>query len=666
MKKNFATLDSLDCVKEAKDKINKFYTYIVSTKLNWILWRCFNYYYTAGVTTASVNRTGDHSEYSKIMISDFRNLLQHQLLLATNNRPAWDCKAVNNDYRSKTQCILGNALLDYYLKEDGIEDLLVAAVEKSLYSGEGFVEVAWNIDKGEEISDGQGNSVRTGNIDLNSYSCLEVIRDVLCEKFEKNNWLILRKQVNRYDLAAAYPDYYDKIVNLPSVFESMQAWDIPPYKNRGQLNITDSDQVILWTLYCKKTNSNPDGRFVEFTDDDSFVLTDVPLPYEEIPVHRVASSNWNGSCFGYSIAFDLAPIQEAENTLFSTALTNNKAFGVQMISVESGTNISASELSDGLAVIERPQGTQPPQGVNLTASSPELYNFLNQLQQKQEVISGVNSVVRGDPTGALRGNSGAALALVQSQSVQFMNGLVASYNQLLENVGNSMIRRLQKFCQLPILAEIVGKNNKTLIQEFTGEDINLINRVQVQAANPITKTLAGKINLADTLLQSGIIKTSDDYLMVLQTGNLQPMIHGETSELLLIADENEKISAGEIPNAIYSDNHVLHIKEHNTVGSSTEARENPEIIQAMLSHCQQHIDLLRNTDPELLQILGQQPLQPKATNIQPQPVETPLQQEQPRLPNMPNLPNLPQGASDEAQASYNESIEQINMPNTAK
>ena len=243
MKKNFATLDSLDCVKEAKDKINKFYTYIVSTKLNWILWRCFNYYYTAGVTTASVNRTGDHSEYSKIMISDFRNLLQHQLLLATNNRPAWDCKAVNNDYRSKTQCILGNALLDYYLKEDGIEDLLVAAVEKSLYSGEGFVEVAWNIDKGEEISDGQGNSVRTGNIDLNSYSCLEVIRDVLCEKFEKNNWLILRKQVNRYDLAAAYPDYYDKIVNLPSVFESMQQWDIPPYKNRGQLNITDSDQV---------------------------------------------------------------------------------------------------------------------------------------------------------------------------------------------------------------------------------------------------------------------------------------------------------------------------------------------------------------------------------------------------------------------------------------
>ena len=675
MKKNFATLPGIDCVKECKDKIDRFYRYIISSKFNLLLWKCFNYYFTANVSAGYIMRTGNHSEFSKIMVSDFRNLLQHQLLLVTNNRPAWDCRSVNNDFTSKTQTIIGNALLDYYLKEDGIEDLLVSAVEKSLYSGEGFVEVAWNIDKGRELTDDQGNSVRTGNIDLHSYSTLEVIRDVLVKDWKKNNWVILRKEVNRYDLANAFPDYYEQIINLPSVYESLQSYDIPPYKNRGQLNILESDQVILWTLYHKKCPACPDGRLVEFVDDDSFVLTDVPLPYEEIPVHRVASANWDGSCFGYSVAFDLVPIQEAENTMFSTALTNNKTFGVQVISVEAGTNYSASEFGEGLSVIERPQGSPPPQGINLTATAPELYNFLSQLQQKQETLSGVNSVVRGDPTGALRGNSGSALALVQSQSVQFMNGLVASYNQLLEDVGNSMIKRLQKFAQLPILADIVGKNNRALLQEFTGEDISMINRVQVQSANPITKTLAGKINLADTLLQSGIIKTSDDYLMVLQTGNLQPMIHGETSELLLIADENEKISAGEIPQAIYSDNHVLHIKEHNAVGSSTEARENPDVIQALLSHCQQHIDLLRNTDPQLLQILGQQPLQ--APNPQPeggqggmdlpaQPVESPLQQAQPRLPNQPSLPKLPGNASDEAQASYSESLEQIEMPNDAK
>lgn len=667
MKQNFATLPGLECIKECKDKIDKFYKYIISTNLNLLLWKCYNYYYTANSTAGYVTTSGEHSEYSKLMVSDFRNLLQHQLLLTTSNRPAWDCKAVNNDYKSKTQTILGNALLDYYLKEDGIEDLLVAAVEKSLYSGEGFIEVAWNIDKGKEIFDDQGNSVRTGNIDLNNFSTLEVIRDVLVEKFEKNNWVILRKEANRYDLASAFPDYEDQILNLPSVYESLQSYNIPPYKNRGQLNIVGSDQVIVWTLYHKKTPSCPDGRLVEFTDDCSFVLTDVPLPYEEIPVHRVAASNWNGTCFGYSIAFDLAPIQEAENVMYSTALTNNKTFGVQVISVEAGTNYSANQFGDGLSVIERPQGTQPPQGLNLTASAPELYNFLNQLQQKQEVISGVNSVVRGDPTGALRGNSGAALALVQSQSVQFMNGLVASYNQLLENVGNSMIKRLQKFAQLPILAEIVGKNNKTLLQEFTSDDISLINRVQVQAANPITKTLAGKINLADTLLQSGIIKTSDDYLMVLQTGNLQPMVHAETSELLLIADENEKISSGEVPPALYSDNHVLHIREHNSVGSSNEARANPQIMEALLAHCQQHINLLKTTDPQLLQILGQEPLQNTQSqgnpNIQAQPTQSPLQQAQPNLPNLPKLPN---NASEEAQASYSESLEQIDMPQTAK
>lgn len=667
MKENFVELDSLDCIREARNKVDQFYRYIIAVGFNNILWRCYNYYYQAGLTSSSVNQTGNHGEFSRLMVSDFRNLLQHQLLLTTSNRPAWDCKAINNDYKSKTQTILGNALLDYYLKEDGIEDLLVAAVEKALYGGEGFVEVAWNIDKGEEITDNEGNSVRTGNIDLNNFTSLQVIRDILVEKFEKNNWVILRKERNKFDLANAYPDYADKILNLPSVVQSLESYDIPPYRRKGQMNIFDSDQVIVWTLYHNKTPSCPNGRFIEFTEDLSFVLTDVDLPYDSIPVFRVASSNWNGTCFGYSVAFDLAAIQEAENTLYSSALSNNKAFGVQLVSIESGTNISSSQLANGLTIIERPVGSQPPQGINLTATSPELYNFLNLLQQKQEVISGVNSVVRGDPTGALRGNSGAALALVQSQSVQFMNGLVASYNQLLENVGDAMIKRLQKFAQLPILAEIVGKNNKTLLQEFTAEDVSLINRVQVQAANPVMKTLAGKINLADTLLQNGIIKSADDYLMVLQTGNLQPMIHGETSELLLIADENEKISSGELPQALYSDNHVLHIREHNSVGSSTEARENPVIMKALLDHCQQHIELLRNTDPQLLQILGQQPLQPQPQgnpqNIQEQPIETPLEQKQPKLPN---LPKLPDNASEEAQASYNESLEEINMPNTAK
>ena len=93
----------------------------------------------------------------------------------------------------------------------------------------------------------------------------------------------------------------------------------------------------------------------------------------------------------------------------------------------------------------------------------------------------------------------------------------------------------------------------------------------------------------------------------------------------------------------------------------------------MLAHCQQHIDLLRNTDPELLQILGQQPLQGQpqtqgqgGMDIPAQPTETPLQQEQPKMPSMPSMPKLPQGASEEAQASYNESLEQIQMPNDAK
>ena len=50
-----------------------------------------------------------------------------------------------------------------------------------------------------------------------------------------------------------------------------------------------------------------------------------------------------------------------------------------------------------------------------------------------ETLSGVNSVARGNPEASLQ--SGTALAMVQSQALQFMSGLQQSYIQLIEDVG---------------------------------------------------------------------------------------------------------------------------------------------------------------------------------------------------------------------------------------
>ena len=46
--------------------------------------------------------------------------------------------------------------------------------------------------------------------------------------------------------------------------------------------------------------------------------------------------------------FDLLPIQDAVNSLYSTIMTNQNAFGVQNVYVERGSDVQMEQVADGL------------------------------------------------------------------------------------------------------------------------------------------------------------------------------------------------------------------------------------------------------------------------------------------------------------------------------
>jgi hypothetical protein len=58
------------------------------------------------------------------------------------------------------------------------------------------------------------------------------------------------------------------------------------------------------------------------------------------------------------------------------------------------------------------------------------------------------------------------------------------------------------------------------------------------------------------------------------------------------------------------DRHRMHIMEHQSVINDPELRSNPELLANVQAHIQEHIDILRTADPDLLQLIGEQPLAP--------------------------------------------------------
>lgn len=565
------------------------------------MWRYYygNFNNDMDSSAHEISFTGEQGELVRLPINLFRNLARHLLSMLTANRPILEARAVNSDYKSLSQTYLANGILDYYMREKGLEDAVTDAVEMSIVLGSSFVKMEWNATAGE-IHDADvdtGEPEYEGELEFSVLSPLDVVVDGTKENWHSHEWVMTRSFVNRYNLIAKYPEQAEKIMAMEPK-NGLSRYRLSIFSN------DDTDDICVYEFYHKKTEAMPNGRYLLFLDSD-IVLLDVPMPYRQIPVFRLCPSSIMGTPYGYTEMFDVFPIQQAMNSLYSAIMTNQNAFNVQNLFVQTGSNLTMAALSGGLNVVE---GNIKPEPLQLTASSPETFNFMKTLGELAEAQVGVSSVTRGAPEASLR--SGNALALVQSMSLQFQSPFQKNYVKFLERIGTSLIDILKEYATTPKLISLVGKNKKPFLKEFTGDMIGDIKRVIVEVGNPLGRTTAGKVEIANNLLQQGAIKTPQQYFMVLETGTLDTMLEGEMSDLLLIQSENEWLLEGKEVYADPLDLHKLHIMEHRAVISDPELRRNPDLAKKVHDHIQEHINMLKQVSPDLLQLIGEQPLQP--------------------------------------------------------
>jgi len=621
--KYFASKPANDCASILLDKSMTFYNVLRSNayldKLA-SMWRAYYGAYSNDYVSFNhkINFTGEQGELVQLPVNHFRNLAQHIYVMITSNRLSLDCRAVNSDYKSYAQTILANGILEYYMREKKLEDAIKKATEMSIVLGSSFVKLAWNATAGDiyEIDPDTNEPIRDGELEFSVLSPFDIVIDGTKENWDPE-WVLARTFKNRYDLMAKYPELADKIHSLPPKTETT-VYRLAMWSNDS------TDDIPVYEFFHKQSEALPEGRYMLFLSADCTLL-DTKMPYRQIPVFRIAPNDILGTPYGYTPMFDIFPIQEAINASYSAIMTNQNAFAVQNIFVPRGADITFNNLEGALNIVE---ANAKPEALNLTQTPAEVFKYLEELIQAAETISGVNSVARGNPEASLK--SGTALALVQSQALQFISGLQQSYVKINEDVGTAVIEILKDFSTSPKLITLVGKNRRTLLKEFTGDKISEIKRVIADVGNPLARTIAGRVQMAEQMMQMKIISNPQQYFQVIETGRIENMYEGEMDELLLIKRENEELLEAENPIVSPLDKHSIHIKEHTVVLADPELRKDPTLVKIVMDHIEAHVNALRNTDPSLLQMIGETPLPPiQPTNQNPpggQPNQPPPQQ----------------------------------------
>ncbi len=606
----------ISLISALSEKVNTFDKHIDMSG-RWLTARDLYYnYYLVNETNYTFPTYGADG-FKRLNINHFRNKLKHLLSLVTAQRVAPEPIATNTDYKSQAQVNFCKNILRYLEKEKKLDKQFEGATEIALVLGSAYISREWDASLGEPYTSDptSGQVQRKGDFVTHLYNWLDCIFDIASSGYEESSWCILRKYVNRWDLIAKFPLYADEIKGM-SV-----APEVKRHRLGHIINEQNDDLIPLYTFYHKKTAALPNGRTTLFLDSN-ICLFDGALPYKRVPVSRIASDEQIDSPFAYSVSMDLLPVQKVYNALCSAVCTNQAAFGVQNVLVPRSAAIAITQLTEGLNMIEYdPEITHgaKPEALNLLMNKKEVFDWIEYLENMMTKISGVNDTIQGNPEANLK--SGTALAFVASQALTFISPLSRSYNALIEDTWTGVIDILKEYATTPRMVLISGVSNKAEAKEFTSKDVEDIDRVIVEAGNPLTQTLAGRIQVAQDLVQAGLA-TKEEYLNVLTSGQLEPVYQYENGMVMQIKEENEALQDGKPVMTMATDNHPLHIREHTVLLNSPEVRDNPDqtLKQNITKHLLEHANMWSSLDPRFGAALGIPPApQPPAPPAPPPP-----------------------------------------------
>lgn len=625
----FASLPIDELLPECERKVEDYQDYILRTgkltvfRTNWEMWM-------RAEMKIGIRFGGDRGQYKLIESNIYRSVVSGLVSVIANQRPSFQPEAINDDHKSLSQDLVFDAVSNYYLKVKRMEDAYKTGLTYGLVTGEGWLYEKWNGDIGETVDtvanpDGTETPVKEGDVQFSVLGPMDVIRDYTLMSTE-NDWYIVREYLNKWDLIAQRPDLMDELkgLTIPTTLQRFRFGHIVDAQS------SNSDLIPVYTFIHKKTAALPKGRIVQYIDSNTWIL-DTALPYDEIPLYPMMPDTTLFNNFGSTVMTSLVKLQYAYDKTLSVIVTNQQAFAITNIVIDESTQTKPEQVIEGLNFIKTNLKNGVPQGLELCKTPAEIFKFLDLLESQMEKLSGLPSILRGQPPTGVE--SGTAMAFLQAQALVFNSPIQQAYISFLERSATGLFNILKSFANTKRMVAIAGKSKKPYMSEFSGADLSNISRVIVSAGNPATRSEAGKLQVAQDLMAKNMVSTKE-YFQVLETGSIDPMIEGPEAQNMLIVEENEGLRDGE-PQVVFPlDVHDLHIQQHAVVLMDPALRrmQNNPIVAATVQHILEHgkalyPDLVGINDPRLLALMGVQvqlPPPPQPEQPTPGPVANPM------------------------------------------
>jgi len=635
------------------------------------------------VDSSRLTAGGEEGEALDLNVNQYAAMVTQAVALTTNNKPAVKAIASNSDFESLGQAQFAEALNDYYERELAVSDREYEATLAMVLFGEAWIIEDWDASAGQQYMPDENGVVMLGDVRVYAMGPFDVAHDPEAQDVEALTWVCWRRRVNKWDLAARYPNKRDDILSetlqsRDGAADGVNDFDFA-YRS-GEA--AESDTVWLWELRHVPTPALPRGRLLRFLSDKVVLsdtvraaeggVEDLGYPYRgQLFAFSAAPERMPGTAHGHTAFFDLLSLQEGVDLSASIMASAINAGGLQNLYVPRGSNITANKLTGALNVIEYDGNLKPEAQSNL-ALQPEVEKFAQSMLDWMQRRVSLNEVVTGNPSA---GMPAQAMALLRAQAIEFHSRLQSAYERLVQRTRTGILKLLQQYANEERVALVAGKSNTWALKTFKSDTIAGFDRFVCEPVNPALKTMAGKVSFAQPLLEGGMI-TPQQYLQLFTTGRLEPVLKFSADNQARIEREKEMLLQGiglppakvdpmtgqpvvdpmtNIPEfaddggtyirPLISDTFWSAIPEYLSVLAMPEVRQNPNVVNAVLNLVDYCMKLWKVQPPAMTAVLRgvafPEPMGPGSPTVQP-----PMGTSAPAPSSPQQDANVPQGGPD--------------------
>ena len=563
-------------------------------------------------------------------------IVRTELAKLTKNKFAMYVNPATSDDNDIRAARVAEKVVEWLEYELSLQELDRDNCMWGLCTGISFVKPFWNPQKGREFGDGDGGTMREGDVDCCVVPLFELKFDTSCSSWADVPWvchdkirtLAYIKDVYGVDVAA------ESGLTATNLYESkLMSITTSGY---GVSYRKMEDSAVVHEYWEKPTSTHPRGRRITVIGDKvPLYEEDIGLGADddterELPFFPFFHIKVPGRLIPTCVAEQLIPIQREYNKSRSQIIENKNLFGNPIMMAPRGSLDEEPTNEPGQYIEYNPVGGKP-EYLTPPAMGSEAYTNIELLDAEFEFVSGQHETSHGStPAGV---TSGTAIGYLQEQDDTKLGPTIANFISCKQKYMRYLLKMVQKMYDIERTIRIAGDNKKVETVKFKGSDLTSID-VRVNEGTMYQTSKAAMQDFVIKMVQYGLLLPANErdrqlIMKVLEFGIIDDVYSEVEQDAAQAQAENDKFRQGDIsPDVRDFYNHEAHVKEHNKFRKTEEYMQlPPELKMAIDAHVNAHLEVLMRA---MLANVQTRPPDPPATQTTPRTTE-PMTSDQPAM-----------------------------------